>query len=314
MRGVAVDILTGFLGSGKTTLLRHALAHGLDQQRVAVIMNEIGDIGIDGRVITGLAHVERMIELTSGCICCSIDDYRFDLALQEILDTAQPHAVIIESTGLADPVALADRVSAAGLGIDAIITVVDAHEIESQMDTVEVATTQVTAADFVIVNKCDLLTADTLARVTACIRAANPRAEMMTTAHGKVDPDVLFATGVARHRARVRNGAGHLARDGFGSFAYHTTAQLSPMPFAALLDRLPREVVRAKGLVHFDGDQQPYLFNFTCGRYDLRPLPGPPVDGSQLVFIGRQLGRVEPLLRDALRACEGAVVEHHRHV
>src|SRR5207249_3852127 len=98
MRTVAVDILTGFLGSGKTTLLRHVLEHGLRGKPVAVIMNEIGEVGIDGRVVTGLANVEKMVELTSGCICCSIDDYRFDLAIQEIIDTAKPHLIVIEST------------------------------------------------------------------------------------------------------------------------------------------------------------------------------------------------------------------------
>src|SRR5262249_41911161 len=103
MHTVAVDILTGFLGSGKTTLLRHVLDHGLRGKPVAVIMNEIGEIGIDGRVITGLSAVEQMVELSSGCICCTIDDYRFDLAVQEIVETARPHLIVIESTGLADP-------------------------------------------------------------------------------------------------------------------------------------------------------------------------------------------------------------------
>ena len=103
MHTVAVDILTGFLGSGKTTLLRHVLDHGLRGKPVAVIMNEIGEIGIDGRVVTGLSAVEKMVELSSGCICCTIDDYRFDLAVQEIIETARPHLIIIESTGLADP-------------------------------------------------------------------------------------------------------------------------------------------------------------------------------------------------------------------
>src|SRR2546426_10283610 len=103
MRTVAVDILTGFLGSGKTTLLRHVLEHGLRGKRVAVIMNEIGDVGIDGKVVTGLSAVEKMVELSSGCICCSIDDYRFDLAVQEIVEMTNPHLLIIESTCLADP-------------------------------------------------------------------------------------------------------------------------------------------------------------------------------------------------------------------
>src|SRR5438552_15841223 len=119
MPGVAVDLLTGFLGSGKTTLLRHVLDHGLRGKPVAVIMNELGEIGIDGRVVTGLSAVEKMVELTSGCICCSIDDYRFDLAIQEIIATARPHLIIIESTGLADPEPLAYRVKNASLGLAA---------------------------------------------------------------------------------------------------------------------------------------------------------------------------------------------------
>src|SRR5438552_16910245 len=133
MRTVAVDILTGFLGSGKTTLLGHVLAHGLRGKPVAVIMNEIGEVGIDGRVITGLANVEKMVELSSGCICCSIDDYRFDLASQEIIETAKPHLVIIESAGLADPEPLASRVKNAGPGLDAVITVVDTANVKRHL-------------------------------------------------------------------------------------------------------------------------------------------------------------------------------------
>ena len=143
MRTVAVDILTGFLGSGKTTLLRHVLEHGLAGKPVAIIMNEIGEVGIDGKVVTGLANVEKMVELTSGCICCSIDDYRFDLAIQEIIDTAKPHLVIIESTGLADPEPLAYRVKSAGLGLDAVITVVDAANVERQLAETKVARAQI---------------------------------------------------------------------------------------------------------------------------------------------------------------------------
>src|SRR5215470_17875482 len=145
MHTVAVDILTGFLGSGKTTLLRHVLDHGLRGKPVAVIMNEIGDVGIDGRVVTGLSAVEKMVELSSGCICCTIDDYRFDLAIQEIIETAKPHLVIIESTGLADPEPLVYRVKTAGLGLDAVITVVDAANVDRELAEAEVAAAQIAA-------------------------------------------------------------------------------------------------------------------------------------------------------------------------
>jgi len=151
-------------GSGKTTLLRHVLDHGLQGKPVAVIMNEIGEIGIDGTVVTGLSAVEKMVELSSGCICCSIDDYRFDLAIQEIVDTARPHLIIIESTGLADPEPLAYRVKNSGLGLDAVITVVDAANVDRALAETSVARAQIEAADFVVVNKLDLVDEKALAR------------------------------------------------------------------------------------------------------------------------------------------------------
>src|SRR3989449_9302316 len=165
MRTVAVDILTGFLGSGKTTLLRHVLEHGLAGKPVAVITNEIGEVGIDGKVVTGLANVEKMVELTSGCICCSIDDYRFDLAIQEIVETTKPHLVIIESPGLADPEPLAYRVKNAGLGLDAVITVVDAANVERHLGDTAVARMQIEAADFRVRNTKDLVDAPAVARL-----------------------------------------------------------------------------------------------------------------------------------------------------
>jgi len=216
MRTVAVDILTGFLGSGKTTLLGHVLAHGLRGKPVAVIMNEIGEVGIDGRVITGLANVEKMVELSSGCICCSIDDYRFDLAIQEIIETAKPHLVIIESTGLADPEPLAYRVKNAGLGLDAVITVVDAANVKRHLAETEVARAQIEAADFLVVNKTDLVDDTALAAVERRLTRLNPRAERFRSVRGALDSEVLFATGVAAYRQRAQHPTNHLAADAPG--------------------------------------------------------------------------------------------------
>src|SRR5437867_10232158 len=226
MRTVAVDILTGFLGSGKTTLLAHVLAHGLQGKPVAVIMNEIGEVGIDGKVITGLANVEKMVELSSGCICCSIDDYRFDLAIQEIIETTRPHLVIIESTGVADPEPLAYRVKNAGLGLDGIITVVDAANGGRQLGETAVARAPIEAADFLVVNKLDLVDAPALARLERRLAKLNPRAERMKTVRGALDSDVLFATGVAAFRERARAGSNHLHADGIGTFLYRTRLPL----------------------------------------------------------------------------------------
>jgi cobalamin biosynthesis protein CobW len=288
MHSVAVDILTGFLGAGKTTLLRHVLNHGLHGKPVAVIMNEIGEIGIDGRVVTGLSAVEQMVELSSGCICCTIDDYRFDLAVQEIIETTRPHLVIIESTGLADPEPLVERVRAAGLGLDAVITVVDLENAPRQLRETEVARRQVEAADFLVLNKLDLVADEQTDRLERRLSRLNPRAR--------------------------RSGGDHLHVDGFASFVYRSGGALDQRRFERLLARLPRDIVRAKGIVRFAGRDWQCLFNVTCGRTELSWVKLPALEENQAVFIGRNLARHEADVRARLAACEIANERRTSHV
>ena len=317
---VAVDVLTGFLGAGKTTLLAHALGHGLAGKRVAVVMNEIGDVGIDGTVVTGLAYVEKMVELASGCICCSIDEYRFDLAIQEIVDTASPDLIVIESTGLADPEPLAYRVKNVGLALDAVITVVDAANLDRALAEAEVATAQIAAADFLVIGKTDLVGAADVARVRARLARMNPRALQLESVRGALAADVLFATDVAGHReraraedaplareqppGRTRASSAHLARDAFGSFVWRTDARLEQGAFERVLAELPPDVVRAKGIVRFVDRDWHAVFNVTCGRSDLGwlKLGDAPVESSA-VFIGRDLERHRARIVAALERC-----------
>ena len=314
MHTVAVDILTGFLGSGKTTLLRHVLDHGLRGKPVAVIMNEIGEIGIDGRVVTGLSAVEKMVELSSGCICCTIDDYRFDLAVQEIIETTRPHLIIIESTGLADPEPLVERVKAAGLGLDAVITVVDASAAPRQLRETVVAARQIEAADFLVLNKLDLVDDAAVARLERRLMRVNPRAERFRTVRGAIDSDVLFATGVAAYRERgTQQASPHLHEDGFTSFVYRSEVPLDQDRFARVLARLPRDVVRAKGIVQFAGRDWQCLFNVTCGRSELTWVKLPAVQENQAIFIGRNLAQHEPGLRAGLARCEATADKRQKH-
>jgi G3E family GTPase len=303
VRTAAVDILTGFLGSGKTTLLRHVLDHGLRGHRVAVIMNELGEIGIDGRVVTGLSAVEKMVELSSGCLCCTIDDYRFDVAIQEIVDTVRPDLIVIESTGVAHPEPLARRVLAAGLGLDAIVTVVDAANLERHLAESDAVRAQIEAADFLILNKTDLVAPAALERTDRRLARLNPRASRQRAERGAVDARLLFATGVGTLRAAAPAG-GHLVQDGIETVTYRSARPLDQRRFERVLGGLPRQVLRAKGVVRLAGRDRPCLFNYTCGRWDLDWLPLPDLGETQAVFIGRELGRHAPRLCERLSACE----------
>ncbi len=310
MRPVSVDIITGFLGSGKTTLLRTALARSLAGDKVAVVVNEIGDIGIDGRVITGLDHIENAIELSSGCICCSIEDSRFDLAIQELVTTVDPALIVIETTGVADPEPLRLRIAEAGLGLDATTCVVDGLNYRRAMVETRIARRQIETADFLVLNKVDLIDEREKAAALRKLRRLNKRALVLEAERGVVDETLLFATSARKQRTRTTVQAadrvmGHLKADDIGSYAYTTDSEFDRQRFERMLARLPGTIYRAKGFVRFQGHGWGCLFNYTCGRSELNwvKLAAMPAS-SQAVFIGRSMQEAVPGILEGLEACK----------
>jgi len=311
VRHVAVDLVTGFLGSGKTTLLSEVLGGALSGERVAVVMNEIGDVGVDARVVTGMDYVENVVELNSGCICCTIDDYRFDLAMQELVETVEPTLIIIESTGLADPEPVIYRINQAGLGLDAVITVVDAANLVVALRQTKVARAQIAAADFIVINKVDLVTAADLKRVRSRLTKINPRAVISECERGRGCSDLLFGTSVRAYRQTSSRPAasGHLAGDDIGAFSYRSVEKLDQERFERFLEHLPPAIYRAKGFVRFADNPWSCLFNFTCGRYELKWVRlGDMAGETQAVFIGKGITALRQYIEAELAGCavEGA--------
>jgi len=288
---VPVNIITGFLGSGKTTLLRHVLEHGLAGRRVAVVVNEIGEIGIDGRLIEGLDSVDQMVELTSGCICCS-PGLQFGLAVQEILETTKPELLVIETTGSARVAPLTEEIASLGLRLDAVTCVIDVEHVERHLAASSAAREQVAEADFLVLNKCDLVSSRQLEKVTRNLVRINRRAVRYQTQFGRLDYDLLFATAGRTYRERTvdTSGAAHLAEDEIESFLYE-----SQHPFRGherlcrALVGLPHDVYRVKGIALVDGESTLRLVNATCGRVslDIAPASLTGARATNLVVIGR---------------------------
>jgi G3E family GTPase len=301
-----VDIVTGFLGSGKTTLLRHFLAQPTTR-RIALVVNEFGGVDIDGRVLRGLASVENAIELENGCICCTIDEYRLARGLDELVRSAAPDLLIVETSGAADPRALVDRLHGIGFGVDAIVAVVDAEHVEASLARSSVARAQIEAADFLVLNKLDLVSVRAAERGAALLARLNPRALVHRAVRGAVDSDLLFATGVARLRSRAdraafarpgagpplsesgsRPGAAHLSADRIAARVFRTPARFSRAALAATLERLPAGIYRVKGVVQTTDSEWALLVNFTCGRIELDWIELA-LEGSQVVVIGQDI-------------------------
>ena len=186
---IPVTVLTGYLGAGKTTLLNRILSepHG---KKYAVIVNEFGEIGIDNELVVNAD--EEVFEMNNGCICCTV---RGDLV--RIIDGLMRRkgkfdAIIVETTGLADPAPVAQTFFMdANIGdktrLDAVVTVADAKWLKDRLKDAPEAKNQIAFADVILLNKTDLVTPGELAEVEARIRAINPYARLHKTVRAKVD-------------------------------------------------------------------------------------------------------------------------------
>src|SRR3989338_928184 len=184
-----ITIITGYLGAGKTTLLRNILNNA--DQKLAVIMNEFGEINIDGKIIKG--KNVNMTELQGGCVCCSLTG-EFEAAIKEIIEKTKPDAIVVETTGVAEPDAVVIDIqdNLPELRLDGIITVVDSDAIIKFPAIGHTGKMQIEMADIILLNKVDLVDKKRLKEVENKIRSINEAAAIIKTEKCKVGNEILF--------------------------------------------------------------------------------------------------------------------------
>lgn len=299
-------LLTGFLGSGKTSFLQHFIEYETQRSRfVAVIQNEIGEVGLDGKLL-GYA----VTEIDEGCVCCSLVG-NLKRAIQGILERFSPDTIILETSGLANPKNLFDELVelTEWARFDSIVTVVDALHFIASLEHYLIVGDQVTAADVLVLNKSDLVDEMRLQELRHRLRQLNPNAPVAATCHGDVNPAMIL--GVDDRPGPESCGiAPPFGADSRGSHQTHDDDHLwsRTLRLPKILDRqafikaitsLPPSIFRVKGLIELADPQQTTLLQYVAGRWDITPFPASQVGDRFLTFIGK---REDPHPFDAAEA------------
>jgi G3E family GTPase len=295
-----ITLITGPLGSGKTTLLRHILA--MQPGKIAIVMNEFGEIAIDTKVIEG--KNVRIAELGGGCVCCSLLG-EFEAAVNEIIEKIAPERIVVETTGLAEPEALVFNIQEAlpQCRLDGVVSVIDADMLIRFPELGHTTRLQIEGADILLLNKIDLIEPLEIEPLETKLRQINPTAAIVRTERCRINPELLFGLGRERKIAPEELGSPipattHRHQLEFESFGFTSNKIFSRNCFEDFASSLPGSVVRAKGFIRFaDGAQ---LFNFVAGRWELEPFE---FDETQLVFIGKNIASVREAILRAVNNC-----------
>ena len=319
-----VTIISGFLGSGKTTLLNHILKNQIGI-KTAVLVNEFGEIGIDNDLI--IEGSEDMIELNNGCICCTINGELLKTVSKVLERQKEIDYLIVETTGLADPLPVAMTFAAGDLRekvrLDSIITLIDAENFDFDLKNTSVAYSQILYGDILLLNKCDLVNEKHLEKVEKRINEIKNEPRILKSINSKVGLQTIMSVGLFEtdtfkfkedkkkfedeehdHSSHLHDHSSHSHDhsshshdhgsinniEGFTSISYKSSKPFSLRKFQNFLDnQISGNVFRAKGILWFIESERKHIFHLSGKRFSLDDCEWTKEKSNKIVLIGKNL-------------------------
>ncbi|MBW2583248.1 MAG: GTP-binding protein, partial [Deltaproteobacteria bacterium] len=313
-------LLAGFLGAGKTTLLKRILSWEADLSETVVLVNEFGDIGIDGALLKDSGS--DVIELTSGCICCTLSA-DLHLSLTRLWNRFKPRRILIESSGVADPKSIASVLKEPGLSqyMDhkKTVTVLDADFWEAREVFGPLFYNQLEMADLILLNKIDLAKQEKIPQFLKEIHAVIPGCQVIPTIHCGIDPESLWVAATPKtfqlkpirffhpissnsntdssdhHHSHQEHDNHTVDASSYVTFSFRDSKIVDETRFKKFIRNLPWEVFRIKGPVRFA--DRVVMLNFVGGKGEWIPWDGEPE--TRLAFIGWDINPEEILKQAA---------------
>jgi G3E family GTPase len=308
-RGMPVTIITGFLGSGKTTLLNHILTgeHGL---KIGVLVNEFGEIDIDSQLLESIE--EGMVQLSNGCICCTINEDLVAAVFKMLTSEQKIDYLVIETSGIADPVPIMATLKNSDLRgltrLDAVVGVVDAVNFDAEYYDSEAVRNQIIYSDVLLVNKLDLVDRSQLSTVKAKLATVKTDALVLETQQCQVPLALLLDVQLASlDRSNMVNDHAHhqhrdhIAADQWMSIAFEFDRPLQIAKFQEFIKSLADNIFRSKGILWFQESDQRHVFQLCGKRYDINSDNWRGNPKTQIVFIGKGLD--EQAIGHSLQNC-----------